>query len=524
MSELEKPFEIPEHWDWSTFDEIGEWTGGGTPSKRKTSYWEGDIPWVSPKDMKRLEIDDTQDHVTETALEDSATNRVPEDSLLFVTRSGILERTLPTARATVAVTINQDLKAFTLSEGVDPQFLLYYTRAAERSILRQCSKHGTTVASLESGRLYRFPVPLPAPSEQRRIVAKIEELFSNLDAGMDDLQTAEQQLERYRLSVLQAAVEGRLTADWRETHDPEPAEQLHNRIRTEKQRLYDKGEIRKPKERPAPEEDEIPFSIPEGWSWIRITELMYNWRSGLEKRNSEQGSDLEYPYIKMGDITNDGRLTLDSVTRVDAEPEDVKKYELSRGDFLFNVRNSKKLVGKSCVFDVESDETYLFNNNILRVDFGRKVSTKYINYWFCSAAGRDMLEELKSSTTNVAAIYHKDFFTCIVPLPPLAEQKQIIDEVERLLSVADDASDTADREHTRAERLRQSILKQAFSGQLVPHDDEADPPAIAENGSSEPNQGTSDDGNSSSSSGDDVAAEELYDGNADPEKQIEMDL
>jgi len=207
MSNLETPFDIPGHWDWSTFEEIGEWTGGGTPSKQKTSYWEGDIPWVSPKDMKRLEIDDTQDHVTETALEDSATNRVPADSLLFVTRSGILERTLPTARATVPVTINQDLKALTLSEEINPKFLLHYTRAAERSILRQCSKHGTTVASLESGRLYRFPVPILPLPEQRRIVAKIEELFSNLDAGRADLQAAGKQLERYRLSVLQEALD-----------------------------------------------------------------------------------------------------------------------------------------------------------------------------------------------------------------------------------------------------------------------------------------------------------------------------
>jgi type I restriction enzyme S subunit len=138
-----------------------------------------------------------------------------------------------------------------------------------------------------------------------------------------------------------------------------------------------------------------------------------------------------------------------------------------------------------------------------------------------------MLEELKSSTTNVAAIYHKDFFTCIVPLPPLDEQKQIVDEVERLLSVADDAAATAEREHTRAERLRQSILKQAFSGRLVPHDEDADPPAIeasSSNGTGQDSPGDTDASASDDSSDEeDVVAEDLYNG-GDPGKQIEMDL
>jgi len=397
-------------------------------------------------------------------------------------------------------------------EIVTKKYLFYVLQSVDKTEIRSGSAQAqVTISSAED-----LEIPIAPLSEQRRIVAKIEELFSNLDAGMADLQTAGQQLERYRKSVLQAAVEGRLTAAWRRTHDPEPADRLLGRIQLEKKRLYDSGEIRKPKERPAPEEGEIPFDVPESWNWIRITELMYNWRSGLERRNSDQDPERKYPYIKMGDITNDGRLTLDSVTYVDAEEEEeVEKYKLSKGDFLFNVRNSKKLVGKSCVFDIEGEETYLFNNNILRVDFGEKVSSKYINYWFCSAAGRDMLEELKSSTTNVAAIYHKDFFTCIVPLPPLAEQKQIVDEVERLLSVADDAAATAEREHTRAERLRQSILKRAFSGQLVPHDEDAAPPSIDAKASEETDTGSRNDADSD--------FEDLM-GSADPSKQIEMDL
>lgn len=513
MKEAEKSEKsLPDHWHSARLGELTKEVSRVNPGdhpEKKITYID-----ISSIDNDRYSITEPTEHLGDEA-PSRARQLIKEGDILFSTVRTYLRNIALVPQNHDGDIASTGFCVVRPSDVLDSQFFFYYSLTPDFVEPLNKRQRGTSYPAVRDDDVFEQVIPLPPLPEQRRIVAKIEELFSNLDAGMDDLQAAGQQLERYRLSVLQAAVEGRLTADWRRTHDPEPADELHDRIWNEKKQLYDSGEIRKPKERPEPEEDAIPFSIPERWSWIRITELMYNWRSGLEKRNSEQGPELKYPYVKMGDITNDGRLTLDSVTRVDAEPEDVEKYKLSRGDFLFNVRNSKKLVGKSCVFDVESDETYLFNNNILRVDFGGKVSTKYINYWFCSAAGRDMLEELKSSTTNVAAIYHKDFFTCIVPLPPLAEQKQIVDEVERLLSVADDAAATADREHTRAKRLRQSILKQAFSGQLVPHGDDATPPSLDGTSSEHSVSGTSD--------GSESDVEDLL-GSADPSKQIEMDL
>ena len=448
--------QLPADWEWSCFGEVAEYTNGRGFGKEE---WENEGRPI----IRIQNLTGTADSFNYYSGPVKDKYLVPDGTLL-ISWSATLGAYIWRGEEAI---LNQHI--YKVDSHIDKKYLYYLADFSADGLMQRA--HGSGMKHVTKNVFESYPLPVPPLPEQRRIVAKIEELFSDLEAGVADLKRAKKQLQRYRQSVLQAAVEGRLTEGWREEYDTEPADQLHNRIRCEKKRLYDKGEIRKPKKRPAPKEDEVPFGIPEGWRWIRITELMYNWRSGLERRNSEQGSEREYPYIKMGDITNDGRLTLDSVTHVDAEPEDVEKYKLSRGDFLFNVRNSKKLVGKSCVFDAESDETYLFNNNILRVDFGEKVSTRYINYWFCSAAGRDMLEELKSSTTNVAAIYHKDFFTCIVPFPPLAEQKQIVDEVERLLSVANEVTQTVEREIKRAERLRRSILKQAFSGKLVERTD-----------------------------------------------------
>jgi type I restriction enzyme S subunit len=526
MSELEKPFDIPDHWHWSTFDEVGEWTGGGTPSKQKTSYWEGDIPWVSPKDMKRLEIDDTQDHVTETALEDSATNRVSADSLLFVTRSGILERTLPTARATVPVTINQDLKALTLSEEINPKFLLHYTRAAERSILRQCSKHGTTVASLESGRLYRFPVPLPPLPEQRRIVGKIEELFSNLDAGRSDLQAAEQQLERYRLSVLQAAVEGRLTADWRRTHDPEPADQLLERILEERRVQWEKRYKReryttKGKEPPsgwkdrytepeAPETEEL-VGLPEGWKWATLQQLG-EWTGGNTPRrsNDDYWENGTIPWVSPKDMgSREIHETEDYMTELAVEEANAKRAP--EGSILFVTRSS--ILQRTLPVAVARVEVTI-NQDLKALRMPSIVNEDYILFWTLARNGRLRYDCMKDGTT-VQSLRSEDLYSYPIPLPPLAEQKQIVDEVERLLSVADDASATAGQEQTRAERLRQSILKQAFSGQLVPHDEDSVPPAVDETTSKTADTAPQDNGDSE--------VEDLL-GATDPDKQIEMDL
>jgi type I restriction enzyme S subunit len=526
MSEIEQPFEIPSHWTWSTFEEIGTWTGGGTPSKRKTSYWEGDIPWVSPKDMKRLEIDDTEDHVTEAAIVDSATKLVPANSLLFVTRSGILERTLPTARASVPVTINQDLKALTLAEGVDPQFLLYYTRGVEHSILRQCSKHGTTVASLESGRLYRYPVPVPSPSEQRRIVAKIEELFSNLDAGMADLQTARQQLERYRLSVLQAAVEGRLTADWRRTHDPKPAGQLLERILQERREQWEERYRRerytsKGKEPPsgwkdrynepeAPQTEELD-DLPRGWTWATLQQIG-EWTGGNtpKRSNDDYWEDGTIPWVSPKDMgPREMHETEDYMTEFAVEDANAKRAP--EGSILFVTRSS--ILQRTLPVAVARVEVTI-NQDLKALRMPSVVNEDYVLFWSLARNGQLRYDCMKDGTT-VQSLRSEDLYSYPIPLPPLAEQKQIVDEVERLLSVADDAAATVEGEHTRAERLRQSILKQAFSGRLVPHDENETPPLI--NGDASEH---------SSSDASDRAESDIEDllGDTDPGKQIDMDL
>jgi hypothetical protein len=140
---------LPDNWEKWPLADVGEWLGGGTPSSSNAQYWNGDIPWVSPKDMKVAVIKSTQDKITKAAIDNSAAKLVPAHAVLFVTRSGILARSFPVATTLNPVTVNQDLKAIVPNPAIDYEYLAWTLRFFERNVLTSCSKHGTTVHGIE---------------------------------------------------------------------------------------------------------------------------------------------------------------------------------------------------------------------------------------------------------------------------------------------------------------------------------------------------------------------------------------
>ena len=137
--------------------------GGGTPPKSHLEYFEGTIPWISPKDMKSCFITDSTDHITETAVQNSTTNLVPQNSVLMVIRSGILKHDLPVAINLIPVTINQDMKAFIPNEKVTAEYLMYYFKAIEKDILsgvRGVTADNIDFKSFQSRRIVVPPIEL----------------------------------------------------------------------------------------------------------------------------------------------------------------------------------------------------------------------------------------------------------------------------------------------------------------------------------------------------------------------------
>jgi type I restriction enzyme S subunit len=212
--EVGEPWELPAGWAWATIGELGAWTGGGTPSKGNGSFWiDGSIPWVSPKDMKRDIIGETEDKITRAAVDQSSTNYIQESSVLMVMRSGILRHTFPVAVTDRMVTLNQDLRALTPHRGINPHYVARFLKSAERKVLTECAKDGTTVNSVDAGALERLSIPLAPLPEQHRIVARIDDLFAEIADGEAALAEARKGLDLFRRALLKAAVTGELTKD-----------------------------------------------------------------------------------------------------------------------------------------------------------------------------------------------------------------------------------------------------------------------------------------------------------------------
>jgi type I restriction enzyme S subunit len=166
-------------WQTKKLGEICNFRGGGTPSKEVESYWQGDVPWVSPKDMKMEVVSDSIDHISQEAISRSATSLIPKDAVLIVVRSGILARTVPLSITGRALTINQDLKALCPSKEIETRFL-YHLLNSKMELLLSMVSRGATVHRLTTDQLKEIGISFPPLPEQERIVSILDEAFDGI--------------------------------------------------------------------------------------------------------------------------------------------------------------------------------------------------------------------------------------------------------------------------------------------------------------------------------------------------------
>lgn len=202
--------EIPAHWSYKRLKFLVAVQGGGTPNTGSPEYWNGDIPWVSPKDMKYDFIDTTEDYLTQKGVEESATSLINSNAVLIVVRSGILRHTIPVARNTCLVSLNQDMKALTTTKEITPGYLHWFINGLQKGLLPLWSKPGCTVESIELNYLLNTHIPLPPHYEQQQIedyVADIREGFNNRMAKVESII---QKLNEYRSALITNAVTGKI--------------------------------------------------------------------------------------------------------------------------------------------------------------------------------------------------------------------------------------------------------------------------------------------------------------------------
>ena len=193
---------------WIPLRELGVWSGGGTPSKSRADYWdEGNIPWITPKDMRSSKIQNSMMNVTDRAVRESNVKLIEAPSIALVVRSSILQHTFPVAQIDVDATFNQDMKALVVdSDRFERRYIYYALSANGQEILRQTSKQGGSVNSLVVPRLMDFEIPVPALDEQQRIadlLDRFDALVNDISSGLPaEIAARRAQYEHYRDRLL----------------------------------------------------------------------------------------------------------------------------------------------------------------------------------------------------------------------------------------------------------------------------------------------------------------------------------
>ena len=322
-------------------------------------------------------------------------------------------------------------------------------------------------------------IPLAPLSEQYRIVAEIEKQFTRLDASVDALKRAQANLKRYRASVLRAACEGNIVPTEAELaraegRGYEPALVLLERILAERRARWETRE--KPrgkyKEPVAPDTSDLP-ELPEGWVWATVAQLA-EIQGGIQKQPKRAPANNPFPFLRVANVLR-GSLDLEDVHEIELFFGEINKLRLFSGDLLIVEGNgSPTQIGRMAIWKGEIEDC-VHQNHIIRARLYGGLMPQYVESYWNSPIGASEVSKVASSTSGLYTLSVSKVSNLLVPLAPLAEQRRIVAEVERRLSVTQQAEASVETNLARAERVRQGILKQAFSGKLVPQDPNDEP-------------------------------------------------
>ena len=389
----------------------------------------------------------------------------------------------PTNLASAQCCIGRGLAALSPYCGVENRFVLYALRLFQNNLDRLGT--GTTFKAVSGGVVRKFPCLLAPTNEQRRIVAKIEELFSELDAGVAALERVKANLKRYRASVLKSAVEGNLTEQWRAEHpDVEPASELLKRILAARRKKWEGEQLakyeangKKPPENwkekykdPSSTDTSNLPELPYGWCWATVDLLGDTITGSTPSKNHPEYFGGKIPFVKPKDL-NAGyyvKTAFDTLTKAGS----TKARLLPTRTILVTCIGAT--IGKTGFSRMVCATNQQINAFIPCKDF---VCPEWIYWSFVSHLGQTQIKS-KASATTLPILNKGKFNQLAFPLCPLEEQKEIIKEIEIKFSIANQIGTELEINLLRSVRLRQAILKRAFEGKLVPQDPNDEPTGI----------------------------------------------
>lgn len=455
--------ELPRGWEWTKLRDIISSTKGKKPKHLGPKNSNLTIPYVTIKVFEKGIIDKFTDG--------AGCEFCTKDDILMVwdgARSGLVGTGVEGAVGSTLVKLD--------TNGISKPLMYFFLQSKFEYI--NTRPKGVGIPHVNPNVLWNIDFPLPPLPEQHRIVAKIEELYTSLDAGIEELKNIQEHLKRYRKSVLKAAAEGKLTEEWREAHrdELEPVSVLLERIREERKKKLGK----KNKELPPVDTSALP-ELPEGWEWATVEQL-----AASEERSIQSGpfgsnllhSEFQDTGILAIGIDNvlEGKFSIGKQHRISPEKyEQLSKYKARPLDVLITVMAT---VGRCCVVPPHI-ETAIITKHVYRITGNRQIINPYY-LMYCLWGGVQVRSQIFGNVRGQTrpGINGKILKRIGIPVSSIMEQEKIIEEIENKLSIGDKMQKVVEKNLMRAERLRQSILKRAFEGKLAPQDPNDEPASV----------------------------------------------
>ena len=453
VEEADPPFDVPTHWRWMALADIGAAQTGTTPSKANHDAFNGDIPFIKPADILPNSIDYSNESLTRHGAE-SGSRLAPSGSLLMVCigtigKCNLIER---------ECAFNQQINSLTPVAAVESRYLLVAARSRSFQDAAWKKSSSTTIAILNKGKWLSIPVPLPPFAEQKRIVAKVDELMAlcdRLEAQQQERETRHAALARASLArFADAPTPANLPFLFHPSYAIPPAD-LRKSILT----LAVQGKLvpQDPNDEPAVNDfgrneelsADAPFEIPEQWTWTQLCQLA-DINGGFAFKSTDY-SDIGTRVVRISDFDEFG-FKDHKIVRHRLSPE-LQKFTLSEGNILMAMTGGT--VGKS--YYVRSlPEPMVVNQRVATIKVSSGANPSYIDILIRSEMTQEVIREAKNSTNdNISMADIKGF---AVPIPSLAEQRRIVTKVEQLTALVDELEIQLAASHATAGNLMEAVV------------------------------------------------------------------
>jgi len=469
---------LPNAWSWATIDQLTDLvTKGSSPKWQGFEYGRSGILFIRSQNVGwgKLRLDDKA--YLPTAFNDKETKSIIQkgDLLLNIVGASIGRAVLATKELDGA-NCNQAVAIVRFVDAITPEYFLHFMLNTSAQNVIHKEKVDVARANYSLAQIRAFHVPVPPFNEQQRIAEKIETLFARLDKGEEAVWSVQKLLARYRQSVLKAAVTGQLTADWRAEREGqlEDGSDFLTRILEERQRNWQgRGKYR---DAPTPDVSDLP-ALPESWVWTSLGQLMHKIDAGKNYKCEERPPrDGQTGIVKISAVTWEEFDEEESKTILSADHLH-DSYLIEEGDLLISRANTVELVGASVVVG-KVEKRLQLSDKVLRLRLVEPIE-HWVNYVLKSAIGRKQIEAFATGAQmSMRNISQGNLERIAIPIPPPSEMKHCVETIRDAHARNATLTNWCETELKRSASLRQSILKDAFAGKLVPQDP-TDEPASA---------------------------------------------